>query len=286
MSYFSSVVNNPRRSWTSYLGLPEDLDDFTLEDVRSSVSAYVAPAADVTSMAVPIMPGHTITMADFKEYMRHVGDPYAFMAANRPFGVPEACEPTAAVAGCDAERAEALKQVPEVCFQEEFELADPGTFAHFSPPDRPYASRVTLEKLQGYLDTVELTLLAEVSLRSDGFFEALASYEHLQGEVAAGCAQIEALRSTMRALEANLVHKSLRLPVLARRRANTHSLLEKLRLVHAVWATQPMIQQQLTARDFPTALDLISSSQQLLATELCGISSLRKLGTPPCHAIA
>ena len=47
-------------------------------------------------------------------------------------------------------------------------------------------------------------------------------------------------------------------------RANTMALLEKLRLVHAVWATQPTIQQLLSARDFPGALDLISSSQQVI----------------------
>ena len=121
---------------------------------------------------------------------------------------------------------------------------------------------VTLEKLGTYLDAVELKLLAEVSTRSEGFFEALNSYEALTREVAAGRAQIEKMRTRLRSLEANLVDKSLRLPTLVRRRANTAALVEKLRLVHAVWATQPTIQQLLTARDFPGALDLISSSQQ------------------------
>ena len=64
----------------------------------------------------------------------------------------------------------------------------------------------------------------------------------------------------------------------SRRRANTAALVEKLRLVHAVWATQPTIQQLIAARDFPGALELIASSQQLLTTELTGISSLRRLG--------
>ena len=36
----------------------------------------------------------------------------------------------------------------------------------------------------------------------------------------------------------------------SRRRANTAALVEKLRLVHAVWATQPTIQQLIAARDF------------------------------------
>ena len=88
----------------------------------------------------------------------------------------------------------------------------------------------------------------------------------------------------MRALETNLVHKSIRLPTLVRRRVNTATLLEKLRLVHAVWATQPTIQQLLTARDFPGALELISSSQQLLATELAGVAASGRASEASCAA--
>ncbi len=53
---------------------------------------------------------------------------------------------------------------------------------------------VTLERLAGYLDTVELKLLSEVSRRSEGFFDALKSYEDLTLEVEAGCKQIDVLR--------------------------------------------------------------------------------------------
>ena len=113
---------------------------------------------------------------------------------------------------------------------------------------------------------MELTLLNEVSTRSDGFFEALESYDHLTQQVALGRSQIEALRLRIRALEVNLVEKSLSLPRLVRQRANTAALHAKLRLVHAVWRTQPTIQQLLTAGDFPGALELITSSQQLLDT--------------------
>ena len=111
-----------------------------------------------------------------------------------------------------------------------------------------------------------MTLLNEVSTRSDGFFEALESYDHLSQQVALGRSQIEALRLRIRALEVNLVEKSLSLPRLVRQRANTAALHAKLRLVHAVWRTQPTIQQLLAAGDFPGALELITSSQQLLDT--------------------
>jgi vacuolar protein sorting-associated protein 54 len=101
---------------------------------------------------------------------------------------------------------------------------------------------------------VELKLLSEVSSRQHVFFTVLSSYKQLRQQVAASCDQIEQLRTKMRSLEA------------------------KLRLMHAAWATQPTIQQLLAARDFAGALDLISSSQRLLATELSGICALKKLG--------
>ena len=307
----SGVVNNPRATWLQYFGLPEDLDEWTLEDARSAMSSYVSSAAAASttngggaaaSVSASAASGagattvvardeREITIDDFKNYLQRVGEPYRFMAASRQSaaegaegsadgrdGAPSSSAAASAVARSAAERAAELSHVPQLCFAEDFDLSNPETFAFFSPPDQAHAtSMVTLEKLNGYLDTVELTLLAEVSSRSEGFFDALKSYEVLTNEVAAGCAQIEALRSKMRLLEANLVDKSLRLPVLVRRRANTVALAEKMRLVHVVWATQPTIQELLTARDFPRALELISSSQQLLSTELSGIHALRKL---------
>ena len=269
MSAFTSVANNPRASWLEYLGLPEDMDEWTLVDVKDSVSSYLRPA-DVAA-GLPVVPQERlITLADFKHYLTTVGEPYRFMAANRPRveGDDEAAGSAGSAKAAELARATAdLAMVPDVCFQADFELSRPETFAQFSPPDQSgVVGMVALEKLGGYLDSVELKLLSEVSQRSVGFFDALKSYEDLTNEVSDGCAQIEAMRKRLRALEANLVDKSLKLPVLVRRRANTAALVEKLRLVHAVWATQPTIQQLLTARDFPGALELISSSQQLLAT--------------------
>ena len=31
--FLSSVANNPRSGWLEYLGLPEDLDEWTVEDL-------------------------------------------------------------------------------------------------------------------------------------------------------------------------------------------------------------------------------------------------------------
>lgn len=123
-----------------------------------------------------------------------------------------------------------------------------------------------MKALRRRFPQIELKLLHEVSTKSEGFFEALNSYDELTREVEEGCAQIELMRERLRTLEGHLVFKSMRLPRIARRRVHTAAMLNKLRLVHAVWRTQPTIQQLLSSRDFPSALELITSSQQLLNT--------------------
>ena len=232
-----------------------------------------------------------VTIADFQDYLERVGNPYRYLTANRPRPAAAGGEQAngggssssaggeqANGGGSSSSEPLALSGVPEICSAPDFDLSDPETFAFFSPPDQPHATMVMVERLTEWLDQVELTLLKEVSLRKDGFFDALNSYNALTQQVAAGRAQIEALRLRLRSLEVNLVEKSLRLPRLVRQRANTAALHGKLRLVHAVWRTQPTIQQLLTAGDFPGALELITSSQQLLDTELRGVAALSHLG--------
>ena len=283
--FLSSVANNPRSGWLEYLGLPEDLDEWTVEDVRSTaaglgLSALVgpatAPAADASKAngapIPPAAPTPALTLHDFQSYLQRVGEPYRFLASNRP----GADEPLPTFSSASAE---ALAAVPEVCFRADFSLADPETFDVFSPPGAPAAGMVMVEKLTHYLDQVELTLLGEVATRSEGFFEALQSYHALKREVGAGVAAIETLRGRLRALEANLVHKSLRLPRLVRQRKNLEAVETRVRLLHAVWRTQPTIQQLLGAGDFPGALELIASSQQLLDTDLAGVASLAHLSS-------
>ena len=127
MSAFTSVANNPRASWLEYLGLPEDMDEWTLVDVKDSVSSYLRPA-DVAA-GLPVVPQERlITLADFKHYLTTVGEPYRFMAANRPRveGDDEAAGSAGSAKAAELARATAdLAMVPDVCFQADFELSRP-----------------------------------------------------------------------------------------------------------------------------------------------------------------
>ena len=134
-----------------------------------------------------------------------------------------------------------------------------------------------VEKLTHYLDQVELTLLGEVATRSEGFFEALQSYHALKREVGAGVAAIETLRGRCARARGEPRPQVAAAAALVRQRKNLEAVETRVRLLHAVWRTQPTIQQLLGAGDFPGALELIASSQQLLDTDLAGVASLAHL---------
>jgi len=145
----SSVSNNPHTSWLEYLGLPEDLDEWTLVDVKYSVSAYLSPAEGGGTASVNSDP-QLITLNDFIDYLRSVGEPYCFMAVNRPHQSADEADSSSAKRAVKAD----LSNVPNVCFEADFDLSKPETFAHFSPADQSAVGMVTLEKLGGYLDSV------------------------------------------------------------------------------------------------------------------------------------
>jgi hypothetical protein len=146
-------VNNPRASWLEYLGL-QDIDEWTLADLQGSVAGLVAPAA---AAQAPATAETVITIADFQDYLNRVGEPYRFLAANRsqPSAEMTASSSEGAPSSADADLAvesTSLGMIPAPCFNENFNLSQPDTFAVFSPPDQPHTTMVTLERLTHYLD--------------------------------------------------------------------------------------------------------------------------------------
>jgi len=191
----SGATNNPHRSWYDYFGLPDDLAEWTIDDVRSTVVS-IAPSmlagagsgaaggANGTFASSPDLLRRTITLADFERYLRTVGEPYRFLAANRPADAlsgdklcsPDECAlaPAASRTGADrggeapggghlasADAAARLAAVPPVVFDQRFELTDPATFGVFSPEGAPAATMVMIERLANYLDQVFILIIQE-----------------------------------------------------------------------------------------------------------------------------
>lgn len=89
--------------------------------------------------------------------------------------------------------------------------------------------------------------------------------------------KVRKLREKLHQLDDSIVRKSLEIMSMERTRANKHIILEKLKLMATVHQTQPMIQLLLGTQDYVAALDLISTTQEIVAQELVGIHCFKHL---------
>lgn len=133
------------------------------------------------------------------------------------------------------------------------------------------------EKLSHYLDIVEVKIAEQVSQKSSAFFHAMTSHDTIMEQMSNATVEVKNLRYKVQQLDTNLAKKPLKILSLARSRNNDANLLSKLRLMATVLQTQPTLQLLLSAPDYVAALELISGTQDVLAKELAGVTSLRHL---------
>ncbi|XP_044045394.1 vacuolar protein sorting-associated protein 54 isoform X3 [Siniperca chuatsi] len=193
----------------------------------------------------------------------------------------------------DKSRAE-LEQVPKIFMKPEFALEDPATFnsvlpwSHFNSAggksSRDVASSKLLqEKLSHYLDVVEVSIARQISLRSEAFFHAMSSQHELQDRLQETQQAVAVLRGRTAAIDRVMCQGPLRAVRTALTRNNCVKLHNKLKLMAAVHQTQPTVQLLLSTSEFVGALELISTTKEVLQQELQGIHSFRHLGSQLCE---
>jgi hypothetical protein len=205
-----------------------------------------------------------------------------------------------------------LSSVPRLFMQADFCLEDPATFQQVLPlqglgPGRrtkkttrsgesgkknvtspsspntpstpPVSSKLLHEKLSNYLDVIEVHLAHQIAQRSDLFFSTLSSQQELQDHIMSVRQNVVDLRLCLRDLDRKLTHKNLELMRLCSQTHRNSQVLQKLKLISTVQQTQPTIQLLLGTSDFVGAIDLITTTQDVLHNELRGVHSLRHLGS-------
>ncbi|XP_015608424.1 vacuolar protein sorting-associated protein 54 [Cephus cinctus] len=133
------------------------------------------------------------------------------------------------------------------------------------------------EKLSHYLDIVEVRIAEQVASKSQAFFHAMTSHDALMEQLTQTITVLKALRENIHQIDKSLVKDSLEIIRLERARCNHLIVQEKLKLMATVHQSQPMIQLLLSTPDYVAALDLISTTQEILLQELNGIHSFRHL---------
>lgn len=139
-----------------------------------------------------------------------------------------------------------LSTIPNVYFDENFQLENPRTFDVVSeraeiapgtakqeqssngaplPPRKTLASNAILqEKLSWYMDTVELHLIQSISSASTSFFAALGSLRHLEQEASDSVSRIQKLRADLAKLDQDMAMGGLEVANLRTRYQNMQKL--------------------------------------------------------------
>lgn len=130
------------------------------------------------------------------------------------------------------------------------------------------------EELGNYLDIVEVQIAKQVSQKSGAFFHAMTSHDTIMEQMRVASTEVRQLRSKVQKVDKALAKDSLKLIGLARSKSNHVALVDKLKLMSTVLQTQPTLQLLLSSSDYVAALELISSTQEVLARELAGQSTI------------
>lgn len=117
----------------------------------------------------------------------------------------------------------------------------------------------------------------QVSEKSSAFFHAMTSQDAIMENMFDATKNVVNLRKNMKLLDEKLVQNAVNIVTLDRKRTNYRIIYDKLKLMATVHQTQPMIQLLLGTQDYVAALDLISTTQEIVAQELIGIHCFKHL---------
>jgi vacuolar protein sorting-associated protein 54 len=104
-----------------------------------------------------------------------------------------------------------LTTVPDLFFDDTFNLSNPSTWNDLLEPEQPEAgpSRPRQETLHTHLDTLEKHLLHEITLRSNAFFSALSNLQDLHSESSSCLSRIGELQTSLQEIKTQQSQKGL-----------------------------------------------------------------------------
>ncbi|KAL3522923.1 hypothetical protein ACH5RR_015757 [Cinchona calisaya] len=261
----ASILNNPHAGKSDYWWSP----------TSSLPAPEFAPLPSVNSAAVPKL-GSEVTKTDFVTYLSSISEHYGRFHDIQQHESLEG--QNSHFAGQGEALVACLREVPALYFKEDFKLEDGGTFKAACPFKTTSENLVLQEKLSQYLDTVELHLVKEISLRSSSFYEAQGQLEDLNEKIVEGCSRIRELKETIRLLDSDLVGSARRIQEVNVRRENLIALRNKLILIQYVNQALSTLKLLVASADCAGALDVTFDLQHLLdGNELTGMHCFRNL---------
>ncbi|KAK9099754.1 hypothetical protein Scep_023184 [Stephania cephalantha] len=148
--------------------------------------------------------------------------------------------------------------------QEDFALEEGATFRAACPFSSAAENALLQEKLSQYLDTVEMHLVKEISLRSNSFFEAQGQLQGLNFQIVEACGRIRELKETIRLLQGDVVDSARKIQDLNGTRSSLIALQQKLTLILYVSQALSALKLLVEAADCAGALDVTDDLRHLL----------------------
>ncbi|KAF6156833.1 hypothetical protein GIB67_002750 [Kingdonia uniflora] len=271
----ASILNNPHVGKSGVYGSDASwLSNWWLSST-SSTSGLTELAPLTIKQTVP-----DVRRSDFEPYIASIFESYGRFEDIRHHTSKEETNVEEGLAATSSGQGEALvaclREVPSLYFKEDFALEEGETFRAACPFSTNSENLVLQEKLSHYLDTVELHLVREISLRSNSFFEAQGQLQDLNVEIVEACGRIRELKEAIRLLD--LVESAREIQDLNGTRANLLALQQKLRLILYVSQALSALKLLVAAGDCAGALDVTDDLQHLLdSDELAGLHCFRHL---------
>ncbi|KAH9412664.1 Vacuolar protein sorting-associated protein 54 [Dermatophagoides pteronyssinus] len=131
--------------------------------------------------------------------------------------------------------------------------------------------------LSEYLDIVEQDLSQQIGHRSQDFFQVMSSMDLIMEKLKDSIRQVTQIRQVCHQLNDSLIKPVQLINESNRLRTKYRDVFKKINWIATVHQTQPTIQLLLSKNDYAGALDLISTSEEVVAQELNGVISLRYL---------
>ena len=188
--------------------------------------------------------------------------------------------------------------IPSIFLDQNFDLTNPNTFNAVFPflnetlsqsnRSNPFqveskeaaqvegGGRLVQERLQHYIDQVEVNIASQVCTKSHHFFQVMTYHDALMSQLLSLITVVRTVRERLAHVQEGVV-SAMRVPQLAVRRSNLESLLTVLSTVETLHKTQPTIQVQLSRQEFAAALELIATSKDIVSTETAGLDCLKQL---------
>jgi len=184
---------------------------------------------------------------------------------------------------------DSLSQVPHIFLDPGFDLKNPDTFAKIFPfllnskeklsSQIETHGKVTQEKFAHYLDSVEVNIADQVAQKSHHFFQVMTYHDALMNQLTTLVTHVRKLRQRLQQVDDSSYKNALNVCRLRRRKQNLSIVVEKLILMHSLHQTQPTIQSLLSGNEFSGALDLITTSRDIVTQDLRGVFSFRYLAS-------